>query len=415
MNKMHHYTLTLLCYVQIFASVFCAIILTFIPSLMTYKEFVIGVGVISLSVSFFTFLKYFRARSGIIYTLLIGTFLLLYYYLTGISYTISSAKYDSFFMVLYGQSIPTMLIASSVSMNPYAQLLFKRSIPYVAIVFSFVSFISAFFPTDMTSGGYASNENGLNYQSTSYMSAYASGLILYYIIFFKHIDWLRPFRNRYIRMIMSTMLIINFLTILIAGGRGGLVLYVILLFFIFIFHVHRSKFSLSQVFKYLVLGLFLLILVYLSICFVRESTVETSGFERILAFVQEHDQNGRDELREIAWASFWGAPLCGHGIGSVFFEIGEYSHNCFTDVLVETGCFGCVVFLTMLLCVAKKLYRFIKIDVTDMCWAIIFLDGFVLSLFSGYYLANMPLIWIISFIFCIKKQKLFRQLKMLNN
>ena len=39
----------------------------------------------------------------------------------------------------------------------------------------------------------------------------------------------------------------------------------------------------------------------------------------------------------LAWNAFTKSPVFGHGLGSVFYEVGFYSHNIFTDMLCEGG------------------------------------------------------------------------------
>lgn len=69
-------------------------------------------------------------------------------------------------------------------------------------------------------------DNGLNYQNTSYMAAYATALAYYYILCFDKIKWVFFFKRRLWFIIIGISIIVNLLTIFIAGGRGGLVLYI---------------------------------------------------------------------------------------------------------------------------------------------------------------------------------------------
>lgn len=391
--------ITAICFFQIFAIHCSATLITFIPSL-TYKLFVVIVSSISFFVTVSAFYKKPKTRLPIFIIAVFGLLLIMAYSFTSSHYFQFSSKYESFFMVLYGQTLPAMIIAAIVSQETEIQENIKRYTPIIAVIFTIIAFVAAFFPSSATSGGFTDNENGLNYQSTSYMAAYAAGLNYYYILLSKSIKWAAPFSKDLFRKLIPCLVIVNFLTILIAGGRGGLVTFVFLTCSAFFIKLHTTKFSLLKSARFY-MGIFVIILVgCLCFYFAQNSSIETSGFSRILDFVQEHDTNGRNELREIALTRFDDAPIFGHGLGSVFFEVGEYSHNCVTDLLVETGMVGCTIAITIFMIVVIRLLKTSFKNHTEVVWLIFLFDGFMMSLFSGYYLATSPVIWIISFVFC---------------
>lgn len=140
----------------------------------------------------------------------------------------------------------------------------------------------------------------------------------------------------------------------------------------------------------------------------------TSGFSRIVNTVETQDENGRDFLRAMALNSFLESPILGHGFGSVFYEIGEYSHNCVTDALVETGIIGAGIFVFLIIYVWKKSGQMMRYDITNFLWRIIFLDGIVMSLFSGYYLAHLPIYWTVGFVLSFKREKRVTAIKSLS-
>ena len=92
-------------------------------------------------------------------------------------------------------------------------------------------------------------------------------------------------------------------------------------------------------------------------------------------------------------------PVFGHGVGSVFFEMGTYSHNFITDAMVEVGVIGTFILFSLFIILVFKAIKDIYHDISDSLWLIIFLDGLVMSLFSGYYLAQIPLWWSVAFYF----------------
>ena len=103
----------------------------------------------------------------------------------------------------------------------------------------------------------------------------------------------------------------------------------------------------------------------------------------------------------MALSSFNEKPILGKGFGSVFFALGFHSHNVFFDVLVEGGIVGFSAIVIILLITIRRGLALFRYDYTEMLWFIIFLNGSIMSFLSGYYLANVPLLFGI-FIIMIK-------------
>lgn len=382
---------------QIYASAFSAIILGFFPGLLSYKQFVIILGVCTSLVVGYYFFQYVAFRQKILKTLLVSLAIIFLYKLTSSFYIIESDKYQSFFLVLIGQFLPISLLSTICSYDLNLQIGIKKTIPFVAILFTITAFFAAFFPNSATSGGYAYNENGLNYQSISYLAAYATSMSVYYIITQKKFIWFFFNKKQWVFLFFA-LLIINLLTILIAGGRGGLVLFVILICYLWYYlNKYSTKDHGNKIFYNIIIAILIISIIAFCFYFAANSSIYTNGFSRILSFLQYGDSNGRNELRETALATFWGKPILGHGLGSVFYEIGEYTHNILTDILVEMGILGFLISIGMFIKIIKKLRLIISEDVSNCIWSLIFLDGLVMSLFSGYYLATCPLIWTLFF------------------
>lgn len=94
-----------------------------------------------------------------------------------------------------------------------------------------------------------------------------------------------------------------------------------------------------------------------------------------------------------AMAAFHERPVFGHGIGSIFYLVGNYSHNVFTDVLAETGVVGLLIVILIMIVFLRKikglfaegsLYRFLLM---------VFICGIMLNLFSGYLWVNQH-VWL---------------------
>lgn len=351
---------------------------------------------------YYLLIKHFNTTKVFTSGLFCFTILTLYT-LTYNFYNYPSDKYNSFLLVLGGQVFPTVLCAAVVSQFNTIQYKIKQLAPLISLTFTIIAFFAGFFPNSATTGGYVSTDYGLNYQSTSYLAAYAASFSFYYLISYNDITWPSLFKRKHIKTAIILSIIINFLTILVAGGRGGLALFIIQSIFALYIYNKKKTVTPDQIFKYLGLAFVVICIIVISLSFIENLPLKTNGIERIIATIEEGDQNGRDILRENALNCFYQSPVIGHGIGSVFYEIGGYTHNCITDALVEIGFVGCIIYVLMLLKTWFKGLKLINVDTANSLWLMIFLNGFIMSLFSGYYISQLPMCWSITFILCCNK------------
>lgn len=302
--------------------------------------------------------------------------------------------YYSYRTVLLIQTIPMSLCAFFVEKDEMVQLKIYRLIPVMGILFSVIAFMACVHPTSSTGAGFAINDYGLDYNSASYLAALASALTEYYFI---NNDMKNAKNHSIIRTICFICIFLNLFSILIAGGRGGLVAYITCFLVSVVWLIKKANLSINTIIKMVVfIGV-----VGVAVCFiirnVVNTTITTSGFARILSTINTGESSGRDAIRKQAIMAFKDKPLLGHGFGSVFFEIGFYSHNIFTDAMIEIGTVGVCLLIVLLFATFVTLVKLIKVDSKNSIWMYIFIYSFTQSLFSGYYLAQIPLWWIIVF------------------
>ena len=375
---------------------FTCAILYFLPGLVTYKMMAIFIAGISSVVLLWIMANLKRKVDTILLTFFFLVILVFLYSTTASVYGKVNEMYNSFILVLAGQIAPTVLCAIAVAQMKKVQYKMKQYTPYVGALFTFISFTAAFFPDSATSGGFVETESGLNYQTTSYLAAYAAAFNLYFIIFNDQINWIGVVKSIKFIRIYFIFVLINLMSIMIAGGRGGLLLFIVQAIFAYWLYSKKKKIKfLSGRTIWIIIAIS--VISVLGIAFASSFGGETNGFSRIVNTVQHQDENGRDVLRGLALLSFFDSPIWGHGLGSVFYEVGIYSHNCILDALIETGIIGCIVFVLLLIWIWRKTGKLIKIDYTNAIWRLILLDGLVMSFFSGYYITQIPIDWIIGF------------------
>lgn len=380
-------------FIQIFSSTWSSILSTFASGLLSYRQFAFVVAIIStlLILKLFSDFQWKIPKSTfrffVIYCFIVLMYLITPYFYSGII----NERYASFRLALIGQVFPGILTASLISNREDIQEKMQTILPYIAILFAIIAFISSRFPNMETTGGYAENSNGLNYQSISYVAAFASGLAETFLI--SHDD---EKGNRVLRVIMILTTILSFISILLAGGRGGFVLFVFFLILTFI--VSRKNISISGLLKAAITICLIIVATILAYRYAINSDVQTIGIDRIGGLLSGAGDSGRNSLRGQALTIFTTSPFCGHGLGSVFYEMSYYSHNIITDSLVETGVLGTAVLIAVLVVTIVKEVRLIRYERSNVLWLYIFFCGFIEGMFSGYYLTQMPMYWAIGFI-----------------
>lgn len=396
----------LLPYLFIFAHFITFCIAEFFPSLISYKQLAMILATISVFIIVREVSRNPIIRLRFFYTSFVLSIICFLFYLTKDTYALypdyTQKIYNGEFLAVLGQTCPTILVAILFSRKQKMLYHTIRVAPFVSCLFTVIAFFSAMFPSNTTSGGYALDDNGMNYQNISYMSAFASSITFFYLLNYKSIYWNGIFRFKIMYIFMIFTVFVNLFTILLSGGRGGLIL-IIVQFIMFLFFLAR-RLKRRYIFMLLPILAIVLIVVFYVVNMVNSVHTDSSGFIRILSFLEKGDDSGRGLIRTIAIKYILESPIVGHGIGSSFFIIGResvgrhiHSHNFFIDSLLETGVIGGFFFTMVLVLTFCFLFRRSKINDIDYFWLVIFIDGFINSMFSGYYLAHLFLAWSVGY------------------
>ncbi|MBP9988431.1 MAG: O-antigen ligase family protein [Ruminococcus sp.] len=300
-----------------------------------------------------------------------------------------------------GQIFPGALNACLVAFNEDVQKKMKRMTPYISVIFSVVALLCTINPSGETSGNLISNEeNGFGYQTVSYVAAFSSALAEYYLLNKNNVEQSFIFKKQLGNILAIAVIFVDFLITLLSGGRGGFVTYFVFLAASFFFYAKTNKIDFSTIVKAFFAVFVIVCLGFGAVKIAENSALSTSGFSRIMGFVSGGGDEGRAALREQALQMFLRKPLLGNGLGSVYYELGIYSHNLFTDVLAETGIVGLIFFVSLFIYTFYCSVRIVRVDKSDLLWIYILIGGFIFSMFSGYYLTRIQLWLELIFIIC---------------
>lgn len=325
-------------------------------------------------------------------TLTIVIIISLLFFATQIFYNTENTMYISELLCWGASSLPAALCGAMYSRKPLNDL--HKKLPYFIIPLTFIISYVSYTTSGRTSADRISDDTtGLNYQSISYYMAQLFGLTTFCLLIYD--GHKKEILNK---LILYILLIIQFVTCFSSGGRGGLVL----LIFYFLYYIYK-KVSLQKINLTSLVGIFLSLVIFL-IIIEQFGLFNTVGYSRLLDTFHEGDAN-RSILRNMALDSFYNSPILGHGTGSIFFEIGTYSHNFLIDILVENGIIGLLIIICFLL------YCFIFLKKTKKNYSsifitIVFIHALTLNTFSGYWLANHILWFVFGYILSIRKNQL---------
>ena len=175
--------------------------------------------------------------------------------------------------------------------------------------------------------------------------------------------------------------------------------YILINSFLLVFAMRKSGLSGAKILRNIAIGATSLFVLYFVISMASNFSLGGSiGFSRIQRLISYHSDSGRSSIYHKAFELITQRPLFGYGVGSVFGLLGTHAHNLIINCLLETGFVGTSLLVALLISTFVKCPKLLKYDENTWICIIIFLPGFTISMFSGYYLAQTLLFCGIVFI-----------------
>lgn len=338
---------------------------------------------------FYDYMTNIYSAYKIIYPLILIVLITFLFLLTRFFYNIENAMYNSEFLCWGASSLPATLCGAMYTWRSTNDI--HKKLPYfivpLTIIISYVSYTTG----GRTSGNRILDETtGMNYQSISYYMAQLFGLTVFCIL----VGYEK--KKIMINSILYMLLVAQFVTCFFSGGRGGLLLLILYFLFFLYKKIRLQKINLYSIIYAVIFVLFFIVVIS------QFDILETVGFSRLIDTVYQGDSN-RANLQLMALKVFESSPLFGHGIGSVFFEIGTYSHNFLIDIMVELGLIGLVVMVYVLFVCVSFLKKYNN-NYDVLFISIIFIYSLTLNSFSGYWLANHLLWFVLGYILTVYKR-----------
>ena len=347
-------------------------------------------GILAVVVAFVFFLSIHRIPRRIyIGGLLLCAIIILLYFSTRCFYDEVNNRYTSYFLSMGVRFIPAVL--TGMYMLSHDDIM--KKVEYALLPFILLYTITlasvAFTANIGVNIAQTFNTDFLNYQSISYYSIFAFGFNMYLIVQCSNSY------TRYRRYILIALAILQVIITIMAGGRGAFVLGCVFTLYFALKHITFSK-----LISYILIGLAVLLTIN---AILSDNEIYKMGIERIFNFFGNTEAIGTDNrwIRwNLAWNAFTKSPVFGHGLGSVFYEVGFYSHNIFTDMLCEGGVVLFLIFIFVLMKFIRASQILITEDYRNEIIVIVFLCSFVMNSFSGYYLSDTGIWLSLTYVLC---------------
>ena len=307
---------------------------------------------------------------NLVYTMCVLALILVGFIITSQNYQDYDAQFYSE-LKLYLATVPAVL-ALSLSVSHTKHFNINTSLILyadVALTVILVFLIRTYSNVDGSS--LIHDDSGFLYQNISYYSAFNVGLTLFLI-------YEKKFKKAFTRILCYALVFAQVAICVLSGGRGGLLLSIILISLFIILQLRKNILILVPVF-----------LVGFVLLFVPIPGIENESISRSLSVFSG---GGIDELRadlqSQAISFFMQKPIFGNGIGSVFYLVGIYSHNFVTDILCETGIVGLLAFACLLFVFVKMSKGAVRKGSLYRLAIVFFICGIVMNSFSGYIWVN---------------------------
>lgn len=347
-------------------------------------------GILAVVVAFVFFLSIHRIPRRIyIGGLLLCAIIILLYFSTRCFYDEVNNRYTSYFLSMGVRFIPAVLTGMyMLSHDDIMKKVEYALLPFI-LLYTITLALVAFTANIGVNIAQTFNTDFLNYQSISYYSIFAFGFNMYLIVQCSNSY------TRYRRYILIALAILQVIITIMAGGRGAFVLGCVFTLYFALKHITFSK-----LISYILIGLAVLLTIN---AILSDNEIFKMGFERIFNFFGNTEAIGTDNrwIRwNLAWNAFTKSPVFGHGLGSVFYEVGFYSHNIFTDMLCEGGVVLFLIFIFVLMKFIRASQILITEDYRNEIIVIVFLCSFVMNSFSGYYLSDTGIWLSLTYVLC---------------
>lgn len=330
--------------------------------------------------------------------LLILGIILSLYIITGFTYPHSQIYhlYVSSLLVYGALSIPAAYVGMRLARGGYEDNILHY-LPYFLVVVTFaIGYMVLFRFSQGTIMG-AEENDVMSYQGASYAMSFCCAYCIFYV--FWNSQSRRTFRDKIMYCAVVLIMFMSAVGCIVGGGRGAF-LYLIFVTAYLVYRIIGRERKRGRFKYFLMLAGAAIVMVYLAN---RFQIFESAGAIRVAENLTKDEV--RDMLRSKALASFKESPIIGHGIGSVWWEVGYYAHNMILDFMVEMGLIGTIIMIMVIIRMLHTLIVRSNVRSFDMFILLILLGNLVEGTFSGYWISLFKLFLVFGYVYGLNKEQ----------
>ncbi len=358
------------------------------------------IGMTIICILTFVYQMVFRlniSRQELIMIFAFGLLLLAFLFVPRIFYRNAGPVYQSQLLTAFSSVLSAFLMGILIKRGNFINSM-SRAVPWFVIINTISSTLVTFNSSDETSGGYLQDDSGFNYQDLSYFIAFTFALNIFYIKNQHKIEGKSVFKRPGWNTFFQCLIPVHMLLVMLAGGRGAFILVCLLSVYYFVMDSANWKKNAKNLVLIFGAAMFLFAIV-------PTANLEYSGFDRITNMFAGVLDSGRVDLRRRAFNAFLRNPFIGNGSGSVYPFFKVYTHNMFTDILMEYGIVGMVVVVIMLERMIKGMRTLIRQNPCNHLVAVMAISCFTQLMLSGYYLSSTMLWFVVGYVFASPSEK----------
>ena len=336
---------------------------------------------IPVVVKFFTStIQHLKNKDYIV--LIFVTAVLSLFYLTRIRYGYVEPGYRGSFLSFGVRGLPAIFTAVIIAKNKDYFTSMQKWLQPIMLIYSLGVILVVTTSKNTQYIQFNFSRGGMNYQTLSYCSAFAFNINLFLILMRGQYENFKIFDNEFWKIVNMILLPVQIYCLFTGGGRGAMGNIVVVAAFLIYARI-GCKLSVRAVGGTVIVAF----IAFFAVSYIANKTGNT-GAVRLMEFFGNKESvlnNERTSMRSVAVGFFWEKPIFGYGLGSVYYIMGIYSHNLFTDVLMEGGLafFIPVCIIIGIIVIFHK--RMILMDINNVIQYMIFLSSFMMLMFSGYY------------------------------
>lgn len=333
-----------------------------------------------------------------LYTIIIPVFITVFYFLDSLNSPISYFQYYKYFL---GFGIPSLIVGSYISTNGGIQMLSKWfDIVMLIVTCGLISAVPNIVFNSVISVG------GASYQQMAYMASFAFLINLCGFLYGDEYERFEIFNNKKIKFICLLLMVVQLVTCLFSGGRGG---FIVLVLGSGLLLLYKHKLN----YLFYILAFFLI--VYGASTFFKDTLFyEVIGvrMERTFSFISNSgtiDTQTRGEVWDYGIKYIRQQGFFGAGLYKYYYEFRQYydqpyAHNLFLDFLCQGGPIYLIVWVVLLVQFFMKFAKIIKEDTSQILLLVLVTYSFTELMFSGTYLYVAMFWFLISYMYSYKPQ-----------